>query len=306
MPGITDFLFNGSPPASTTTYSTSTANLPTWYSDYTQGLLSKANSVAAKDYQTYEAPLVADFNGAQKQAFNMTSGSVNNWTPSMSNANAAMANGLRTDPRAAAAGTLQSAKGLSGPGDSYGYLQAGTRGASDWTTAASQTFGGAAGQNGAGVANEWANQAAGQNGAAAGQNNLGAVGWQNGASAAQGNFGQAAAQNGAAAGQNNLGAVGWQNGASAADPLLQRAEWTNAPGAANGMFGASAGINGANNAAPWQGAASQQNGAQQAQPYLQGAAGISGSAAAQPYLQQAGQTLPGNVQDYLNPYNDAT
>lgn len=47
---ITNFLFEGSAPPSTTTYGTTTQNLPTWYSDYTQGLINKANAVAAMPY----------------------------------------------------------------------------------------------------------------------------------------------------------------------------------------------------------------------------------------------------------------
>lgn len=66
---LTDFLFNGSPPASTTTYGSSTSSLPSWYNDYTQGLISKANALAATPYQAYSGARIADFQPQQQQAF---------------------------------------------------------------------------------------------------------------------------------------------------------------------------------------------------------------------------------------------
>lgn len=59
MSGILDFLFEGKPPASVTTYGTTTENMPKWLSDYTQGLISRANSVAAEPYQAYTGPRLA-------------------------------------------------------------------------------------------------------------------------------------------------------------------------------------------------------------------------------------------------------
>ena len=61
---LTDFLFNGSPPASTTTYGSSTSSLPAWYNDYTQGLISKANAIAATPYQGYNANNTVGSTGA--------------------------------------------------------------------------------------------------------------------------------------------------------------------------------------------------------------------------------------------------
>ena len=66
---LTDFLFNGSPPASTTTYGSTTSSLPAWYNDYTQGLISKANAIAATPYQAYTGARIADFDPMQQQAF---------------------------------------------------------------------------------------------------------------------------------------------------------------------------------------------------------------------------------------------
>jgi hypothetical protein len=72
---ISDFLFQGQPPPSITNYGTSTQGLPQWLSDYTQGLLSKANAVAAEPYQAYGGPRIADFTGDQRQGFDLTRGS---------------------------------------------------------------------------------------------------------------------------------------------------------------------------------------------------------------------------------------
>lgn len=66
---VTDFLFQGSPPPSVTTYGSSTSNLPAWYSDYLQGVLAKGNAVAGEEYQPYGGPRVQDFVNDQRNAF---------------------------------------------------------------------------------------------------------------------------------------------------------------------------------------------------------------------------------------------
>jgi hypothetical protein len=66
---FTDFLFQGSPPPSVTTYGETTTNVPAWYSDYTQGLISRANAIAAEPYQPYGQQRIADLDPAQQQAY---------------------------------------------------------------------------------------------------------------------------------------------------------------------------------------------------------------------------------------------
>ena len=48
---INDYLFGVNAPPSVTTYGTSTTTTPAWYNDYTQGLIGKANAIAAEPYQ---------------------------------------------------------------------------------------------------------------------------------------------------------------------------------------------------------------------------------------------------------------
>ena len=43
--------------------------MPTWYSDFTQGLISKANAQSSTPYQPYSGNRIAGFNPAQEQAF---------------------------------------------------------------------------------------------------------------------------------------------------------------------------------------------------------------------------------------------
>jgi hypothetical protein len=69
---VADFLFEGKPPASVTTYGVAAKDTPAWYSDYTQGLVAKANAIAAAPYQTFGGPRVAGFDPQQLQAFNLT------------------------------------------------------------------------------------------------------------------------------------------------------------------------------------------------------------------------------------------
>lgn len=70
--GIADFLFEGKPPPSTTTYGSTTAEIPQFMSDYTQGLIARANAIAAEPYQQYGGPRVAGFTPDTQNAFNVT------------------------------------------------------------------------------------------------------------------------------------------------------------------------------------------------------------------------------------------
>jgi hypothetical protein len=78
---LSNFLFQGAPPPSVTQYGTSTQGLPQWLSDYTQGLLGKANAVAAEPYQAYGGPRIADFTGDQQNAFTQTRTAANAFRP---------------------------------------------------------------------------------------------------------------------------------------------------------------------------------------------------------------------------------
>lgn len=69
---IADFLFEGKAPPATTTYGTTTAEIPQFMSDYTQGLISRANAIAAEPYQQYGGPRVAGFTPDTQNAFNVT------------------------------------------------------------------------------------------------------------------------------------------------------------------------------------------------------------------------------------------
>jgi hypothetical protein len=106
-----DFLFQGSPPPSVTTYGSSTAGLPQWLSDYTQGLVTKANAVAGEAYQPYGGPRVADFTGDQQSAFGMTRDAAANpiWKTGFDQGQGAIGDAMGLDPSAAAAGNLNKA-----------------------------------------------------------------------------------------------------------------------------------------------------------------------------------------------------
>lgn len=70
--GIADFLFEGKAPPSTTTYGSTTANIPQWMNDYNLGLVSRANAIAAEPYQAYGGPRIAGFTDDTRNAFNLT------------------------------------------------------------------------------------------------------------------------------------------------------------------------------------------------------------------------------------------
>ena len=72
--GALDFLFEGSPPESVTTHGQTIQGMPKWYSDYTQGLISRANAIAAEPYQAYGGPRIAGLTPQQMQAYDMIPG----------------------------------------------------------------------------------------------------------------------------------------------------------------------------------------------------------------------------------------
>jgi hypothetical protein len=83
---VSDFLFNGAPPASVTTYGVAAKDTPAWYSDYTQGLVAKANAIAASPYQSYMGPRVAGFSPTQKSAYEMAKTASTSYQPYLENA----------------------------------------------------------------------------------------------------------------------------------------------------------------------------------------------------------------------------
>lgn len=89
-----DFLFEGKPPQSVTTYGQTVENIPKWMSDYTQGLIARANAAAAEPYIPYGGPRIAGFDPAQEEAFSMTEENVGAWRPHAEAAGQGYAGGL--------------------------------------------------------------------------------------------------------------------------------------------------------------------------------------------------------------------
>lgn len=92
--GFMDFLFQGRPPKSVTTYGQTVENIPKWMSDYTQGLIAKANAAAAEPYIPYGGPRIAGFTGEQEEAFAQVPGAARAWQPYMEGAAASTIGGL--------------------------------------------------------------------------------------------------------------------------------------------------------------------------------------------------------------------
>lgn len=83
---VSDFLFNGSAPPSTSTYGSTVTNVPTWYSDYTQGLIAKANAIGAEPYQLYGGPRIAGFTPDSESAFNLNRQNIGAFNPTLNSA----------------------------------------------------------------------------------------------------------------------------------------------------------------------------------------------------------------------------
>jgi hypothetical protein len=81
MGSVTDFLFEGKPPKSTTTYGQTIENVPKWMSDYTQGLIARANAAAAEPYIPYGGPRTAGFAPEQEAGFGLAEENVGAYQP---------------------------------------------------------------------------------------------------------------------------------------------------------------------------------------------------------------------------------
>ena len=108
---VTDFLFEGKPPKSVTTYGKTTKDIPRWLSDYTQGLIARANVIAAEPYQAYQGPRIAGFSPDQLQAFEATRANVGRADPFISGAQTATEQAIATSPLQQASQYITGASG---------------------------------------------------------------------------------------------------------------------------------------------------------------------------------------------------
>ena len=129
---VLDFLFEGQPPQSVTTYGSTVQNVPQWLSDYTQGLITRANAVAGEPYQAYGGPRISGFTPDQNTAFGMTRNNVGAYQPNMNTATNLNNQGAGADPLGAANPYLSQAMraadaagspGMSGLSQAMPYLQ---------------------------------------------------------------------------------------------------------------------------------------------------------------------------------------
>jgi hypothetical protein len=118
MSGISDFLFNGSPPPSVTTYNTTTTNLPQWMNDYLQGIAGAGNAIAATPYQPYVdatgSPIqrIAGRTDDQQAAAQATRDNFGVFMPAV-NQSMGMVGGVQADAGLnAASGNLNAASGM--------------------------------------------------------------------------------------------------------------------------------------------------------------------------------------------------
>jgi len=78
---VSDFLFEGKPPKSVTEYGSTVSTIPKWLSDYNQGVISKANSIAGADYDPYGGPRIAGFTPDQVGAQEAVRSNQGNYQP---------------------------------------------------------------------------------------------------------------------------------------------------------------------------------------------------------------------------------
>lgn len=76
-----DFLFEGRPPPSVGQWGETVEQMPKWLSDYTKGLIARANAIAAEPYQPYGGPRIAGFRPEEEMGFGMTAQNVGAYQP---------------------------------------------------------------------------------------------------------------------------------------------------------------------------------------------------------------------------------
>ena len=91
---VNDFLFEGRSPPSVTKYGQTVESMPKWLSDYTQGLVTKANAIAAEDYQPYGGPRIAEFSPDEEAGFSATRQNVGAYQPYFGAAGRELTGGL--------------------------------------------------------------------------------------------------------------------------------------------------------------------------------------------------------------------
>ena len=94
MGSFTDFLFEGKPPQSVTTYGQTVEGTPKWMSDYTQGLIARANAAAAEPYIPYGGPRIAGFTPEQQDAFGLIEQNIGAYQPYLEAGAQGVAGGL--------------------------------------------------------------------------------------------------------------------------------------------------------------------------------------------------------------------
>lgn len=129
---VGDFLFQGDPPSSVTRFGSSTSGLPQWLSDYTQGLLSRANAVAAEPYQAYGGQRIADFTGDQQAGFGQARTAADAFRPDFNQARGQFGQATGFSATGASSPFIDQAGGINPMGEAQPFMQQ-----------ASQTFPGA-------------------------------------------------------------------------------------------------------------------------------------------------------------------
>lgn len=112
---VNDFLFEGRPPPSVSTYGQTVESMPKWLSDYTQGLIARANAIGSEGYQPYGGPRIADFTEEEERAFEMTGANVGAYQPWMGAAGQTLGGGLSQ----AYAGLQEGTRGFPGAVGEY-------------------------------------------------------------------------------------------------------------------------------------------------------------------------------------------
>ena len=117
-----DFLFEGSAPTPGSKSTTTTLQLPDWYTQYATDLLGRAQGVAGLPYATYTGPRIAGFTPDEMAGFAATKAGASAYKPFLDQTKEALDKAGAISGYGAASGDLGRAAGMSGAGAAKPYF----------------------------------------------------------------------------------------------------------------------------------------------------------------------------------------
>ena len=117
-----DFLFEGKAPTPSSGTTTTSIQLPAWYTEYATDILGKSKAIGDLPYATYTGPRIADFTPTEREGFEKAKTAAGAYKPSLKEAYDALGSSKRYSGLGAAEDALSRAEKMSGAGAARDYF----------------------------------------------------------------------------------------------------------------------------------------------------------------------------------------